>query len=173
MARFDLHPELLTPDAFADYGDVIAMDGADKRVINDGTTIRYHDLAKIDVADENGRPLVSIFRASAVQLPLRLWLMERHPIGSQVFWPLSAEPFLVVVASAGPSPNTGDLRAFHVPPGTGVNYARSVWHHPLISMNATSDFMVIDRGGNGHNLDEVRFPDDTDVMLHGYDASKS
>ncbi len=170
MARFDLHPELLTRQAFAGFGDVITIDGAEQHVINDGSTIRYHDLAKIDVADENGHALMNIFRGSAVQLPLRLWLMERHPIGSQVFWPLSDKPFLVVVAPAGPAPGIEDLRAFHVPAGTGVNYAKGVWHHPLISANAASDFLVIDRGGDGRNLDEVRFPDNTDILLHGYDG---
>jgi ureidoglycolate lyase len=171
MARFDLHPELLMPDAFAAFGDVITPDGAEQRVINDGTTVRYHDLANIDVAEENGHTLVNIFRGAAVQLPLRLWLMERHPIGSQVFWPLSNEPFLIVVAPAGQAPGIDDLRAFHVPAGTGVNYAKGVWHHPLIPLNVRADFMVIDRGGDGHNLDEMRFPDNTDVMLHGYDAA--
>ncbi len=170
MARFDLHPELLTPDAFTAFGDVITLDGAEQRAINDGTTIRYHDLATIDVAEENGHTLVNIFRGSAVRLPLRLWLMERHPIGSQVFWPLSNEPFLVVVAPAGQAPGIDDLQAFHVSAGTGINYAKGVWHHPLISLNVTSDFIVIDRGGDGHNLDEVRFANDTDVMLHGYET---
>ena len=171
MARIDLHPELLTRQAFAGFGDVVTIDGAEQRVINEGTTIRYHDLANIDVAEEGGHALVNIFRGSVADLPLRLWLMERHPLGSQVFWPLSNNPFLVVVAPPGPAPAAGDLRAFHVPAGTGVNYAKGVWHHPLISVNATSDFMVVDRGGDGHNLDEVRFPDDIDIMLHGITAA--
>lgn len=168
MTRFDLHPELLTPEAFSGFGDVITRDGAEQRVINDGTTTRFHDLANIDVADEGGHTLFNIFRGVAAELPLRLRLMERHPIGSQVFWPLLENPFLIVVAPAGPAPGLDDLRAFHVPAGMGINYAKGVWHHPLIAAHVAADFLVIDRGGDGHNLDEVRFPDDVDVMLHGY-----
>ena len=168
MSRFDLHPELLTAEAFAEFGDVMTRDTAEQRVINDGTTTRYHDLAKIDVADEDGCAIVNVFHGIGVELPLRLRLMERHPIGSQAFWPLSDEPFLIVVAPAGPAPGLDDLRAFHVPAGTGVNYAKGVWHHPLISAYVASDFLVIDRGGDGDNLDEVQFSDDLDVILHGY-----
>jgi len=37
----------------------------------------------------------------------------------------------------------------------GVNYARGVWHHPLIALDAVADFLVIDRGGSEPNCDEA------------------
>ena len=41
----------------------------------------------------------------------------------------------------------------------GVNYARNVWHHPLIVLDAVRDFIVVDRGGPGANLEECPFDD--------------
>ncbi|WP_170836170.1 ureidoglycolate lyase, partial [Pandoraea sp. ISTKB] len=29
-----------------------------------------------------------------------------------------------------------------------------VWHHPLLALHEVSDFVVVDRGGEGHNCDE-------------------
>jgi ureidoglycolate lyase len=40
-----------------------------------------------------------------------------------------------------------------------VNYAKGVWHHPLIALDVRSDFIVVDRGGDGHNCDERTLPE--------------
>ena len=37
----------------------------------------------------------------------------------------------------------------------GVNYHVGTWHHFCLALNQVSDFLVIDRGGEGHNCDEV------------------
>lgn len=145
----------LTPEAFAEFGDVITTEGAHSFPINDGTTERFHDLAQIDVTEGQGKPLVSLFRGRPRQLPLEVLAMERHPLGSQAFIPLSKNPYLVVVAPRGGfDPHA--LRAFLVQAGRGVNYAKGVWHHALIPLYAVSDFIVIDRGGPGLNCEEVR-----------------
>ena len=39
----------------------------------------------------------------------------------------------------------------------GVNYARGVWYHPVIALGRATDFLVVDRGGPGDSLIEVRF----------------
>ena len=71
----------LTKSAFAPFGDVIETDGAEERLINAGTTTRYHDLAQVDVAAGGGRPLISIFRGQAFAFPVEIRMMERHPLG--------------------------------------------------------------------------------------------
>ena len=140
--------EPLGAEAFRPFGDVIeASDAARHFPINHGNAVRYHDLARVDVASNGGYPMLSIFSAKPCSLPLRLLLMERHPLGSQAFMPLSARPFLVVVAAAGPAPNADQLRCFRTAPGQGVNYAPGTWHHPLLALQAPSDFLVVDRGG--------------------------
>jgi ureidoglycolate lyase len=154
-APLTLVPEPLTRAAFAPFGDVIAADAAARHfTINAGNTVRYHDLARIEPGD-NGRVIVSIFRGQPRQLPFTVAMMERHPLASQAFVPLSARPYLVVVAPAGPAPRAQDLRLFVARADQGVNYAPGVWHHPLLALEAVSDFLVIDRAGDGHNCDEV------------------
>lgn len=145
--------EPLTRAVFAPFGDVIELEGAKQVPINLGTTIRYHDLAKIDVADEGGRPLVNLFRGQPRQLPFEVTMLERHPLGSQAFVPMNDRPYLVVVAPAGVLDPQG-IRAFVTSGWQGVNYAKGVWHHPLIALGEVSDFIVVDRGGDGLNLNE-------------------
>ncbi|CAM2178198.1 Ureidoglycolate lyase [Paraburkholderia sacchari] len=150
--------ELLTREAFAPFGDVIELAGAKQIPINLGTTIRYHDLAKVDVTDENGRTLVNLFRGQPRALPFEIKMLERHPLGSQAFVPLNDKPYLVVVAPAGELDVT-KIRAFVSHGWQGVNYAKGVWHHPLIALGEVSDFIVVDRGGDGLNLNEQDLPE--------------
>jgi ureidoglycolate lyase len=146
----------LSAPAFAPFGDVLACEGAHHYPINAGTTERYHDLARID-AGPQGRVIVSIFRGQPRPFPLAITVMERHPLGSQTFMPLQGRPYLVVVAEAGPHLSVpGRLHAFVAQGGQGVNYAPGVWHHPLIAVDEVSDFLDIDRAGEGDNCDEVQ-----------------
>lgn len=151
----------LTKAAFAPFGDVIETAGAQMRLINNGTTQRFHDLANVET-DADGRIIASIFRGEPFAFPVGIAMMERHPLGSQAFVPLHDRPWLVVVApDEGGRPGTP--RAFLVTRDEGgvrgVNYARNVWHHPLISLEAESDFLVIDRDGPGNNLEEFSYPE--------------
>jgi ureidoglycolate lyase len=150
-----LRPLPLTREAFSPFGDVIELEGARRFEINAGTTQRFHDLAKVDTAAEGGRPLVNLFRAQARALPLHLTSMERHPLGSQAFIPLVPRPYLVVVA-ADAAGRPAALQAFITRGWQGVNYARNVWHHPLLALHEDNDFIVVDRGGEGCNLEEWR-----------------
>lgn len=148
--------EPLTREAFAPFGDVIELEGAKQIPINLGTTIRFHDLAKVDVTDEGGRTLVNLFRGQPRALPFEVKMLERHPLGSQAFIPLNDKPYLVVVAPAGEL-DESKVRAFVTSGWQGVNYAKGVWHHPLLSLGEVSDFVVVDRGGDGVNLNEQDF----------------
>ena len=147
--------EPLTRAAFEPFGDVIELDGARHFPINGGTTERFHDLARVDVgADVGGRPLINVFRGQPRAQPVEISMMERHPLGSQAFLPLGAVSYLVVVAPAGEF-DASKLRAFFTRGWQGVNYARGVWHHPLIVLNTGADFIVVDRGGEGENCEEA------------------
>ena len=150
-----LAPEPLSAAAFAPFGDVIEASAAAQRwQINQGQAERFHDLACVDMAGPGATTLISIFRSQPRRFPLRLSLLERHPLGSQAFMPLAALPYLVVVAPGESAPQLQRLRCFLAGPGHGVNYARGTWHHPLLSLHETADFLVVDRGGPGLNLDE-------------------
>ena len=154
-------PKALTRENFAPFGDVIEVnDKAKNFSINEGFTQRYHDLADVDVTQENGRTLINIFRSTPLEQPVSIKMMERHPLGSQAFMPLTATPFLVVVAKAGPEPKLADIRAFVSNGKQGVNYSTGVWHHPLLILAPEQNFLVVDRAGEGNNLNEVMFNED-------------
>jgi len=155
MTLQDLIPRPLTPEAFAPFGDVLAAEGPPDRLINQGLCGRFHDRATLDFGPE-GRAGLSIFDAQPRSLPLRLEMVERHPLGSQAFIPMHQKPFLVIVA--------GDRAgAPWVPQGfvtdgaQGINLHRGVWHGVLTPLDAPGRFAVIDRIGPGANLEEHWF----------------
>jgi ureidoglycolate lyase len=166
MARIDLKLEPLTAEAFAPYGDVMEVREDNKIIpINYGKTERHHDLAKVDVADEDGAAIISIFRSTPTQLPFQVKIMERHPLGSQAFMPLTSNPYLVVVAPAGElDPN--QIRAFFAQASQGVNYHKGTWHHYCLGLNISNDFLVVDRGGQGANCDETELPEELEIYVN-------
>ena len=147
----------LTKAAFAPYGTVIERDGAECRSINEGTTDRLHALARADIGA--GLAILSIFAGRRRPFPLRIAMMERHPLGSQAFVPLQPWDWLVVVTDAAGAPDPARLVCFRARGDQGVNYAKGVWHHPLLILQPRQDFLVMDREGDGSNLEEIWFPD--------------
>ena len=167
MSQRTLKPKKLTAEGFAPHGDVIAADPARARAINYGATTRFHDLAGIDVGD--GRAIVSIFRSTPPAYPFTLTVMEKHPLASQAFMPLSGRPYLVVVAPVGKF-NPNAIEAFAAEPSQGVNYRRGVWHHYNLALGAVSDFLVVDREGpagekEGENLEEISLASFDPILL--------
>jgi len=154
----------LTAEAFAKYGDVIEVDSKEPIGINYGYTERFHDLAKIDATADGGRAGVSIFRSRPLPMPISIKIMERHPLSSQAFMPLSNEPYLVVVAPAGEF-DESSIEVFLAQPGQGVNYAAGTWHHFCLALNKPSNFLVVDRIGNGHNCDEVELKEPKSIVV--------
>lgn len=148
----------LTREAFAPFGQVIETAGAHHYPINAGNCERFHDLAKIELAGPAARSVISLMQAHGFALPYQVSLVERHPLGSQAFYPVSAQArYAVVVAQPGNTVRPEDLRAFIAAPGQGVNYRPGVWHHVLLPLERQTDFIVVDRGGPGHNCDEFHF----------------
>ena len=158
-----LKPSALTSEAFAPFGDVVAIDSATHYSINQGFAERYNDLAHIDVEAEQGAVNVSIVTAEPRPIPIDIRLMERHPLGSQIFYPLQDRDWLVVVAED--LSNIASFRAFRATGRQGVNYARNIWHHPLLVFDRKSRFLVIDRKGPGNNLEEVWFDEGVEIVV--------
>lgn len=156
--------EPLTKEAFEPFGQVLTVEGAHHYPINNGMTERYHDLANVEIAGDNGRTLISIFRGQPYQLPLTLKLVERHPLGSQAFMPLHDRPFLVTVCH-DENGIPAKPRAFLTQPGIGINIGRNVWHGVLTALGQQGDFLVVDRGGDGNNLEEFHFDDPYTLVL--------
>jgi ureidoglycolate lyase len=148
-----LTPKPLTAQAFATFGNVVEVEGHKPLDINQGYALRFDDLAAIDVAAELGRTKASIFVANPRPRPITIDMMERHPLGTQLFYPLQNKVWWVVVCD-----NPQDPASFHAFTATGlqgVNYNRNTWHFPLLVADPESRFLVVDRAGPGNNLEEV------------------
>ena len=151
----------LTAEAFAPFGDVLEAAGPPARLINQGLCGRFHDRARLDF--RGGRAGISLFRSEPRALPYRLEMLERHPLGSQAFLPMSLDPFLVVVAE-GQEPVPGRIRAFLTAPGQGINLLRNCWHGVCTPLAPPGLFAVVDRIGpeteqGGANLEEWWLPE--------------
>lgn len=155
MTRIQVRIHPLTREAFRPYGDVIQVAESGHYTINQGWAERYADMAELDLLDGGGTPNVGIVRAEPRPLPLKIKLMERHPKSSQLFIPLMPRPFLILVAPPGDPLQPEKIVAFKTMAGQGVNYRRGVWHHPLIALDQSTDFLVVDRHAKDENCDEV------------------
>lgn len=144
--------EPITAEAFAPYGELLTCRGTASKMINQGRCERHHALATVERG--GGEAIISIFRSQAISLPYDCTLLERHPLGSQAFVPLGQDAWMSVVADDVDG-RPGTPRAFLVPAGMGVNLHAGVWHGVLTPLDNPTDFLVIDREGDGVNLEEV------------------
>ena len=159
-----LKPQALTSEQFAPYGDVIESVLDRTAAMNAETFERFDDLCNIDMQDD-GRVSVSIARCRlATSLPLRIDMVERHPLGSQAFVPLTPCRMVIVVAPPGKGVTAGDLRAFVTNGRQGINYHRGTWHMPLIAFDTGREFLIIDRAADVPNCDVHNF-DETITLV--------
>ena len=151
---YELQTQPLTTNAFKAFGEIIDATGVPDKIINQGLCGRYHDLAKLDFT--SGKAGISVFNAEARSLPFKLEMMERHPEGSQAFIPMHQYPFLIIVShDKNGVPDTPI--SFISKPGQGINIFKNTWHGVLCPLHAPGLFAVIDRIGEGPNLEEHWF----------------
>lgn len=149
----ELRPKPLTKSGFAPFGDVVEMTGADRLEINQGFAERFNGFATIDVSDQGGTPSTCIIMAQPRPQPIVIKVMERHPLGSQLFYPLQTTPWIILVCD-----DPADVYSYHafITNGRqGVNYAKATWHHPLLVTEKDSGFFEVSRLGEGKNLEEI------------------
>ena len=146
-----IKPKKITRENFSKYGDLISKDNIKPIDINNRYAKRFDNLANVDTSSEGGKTIVSIFSALKRTFPMKIDMMEKHPLGSQAFIPMKETTFLSFVAPLGESPEISKIQSFIIPPKTGINYKPGIWHFPLISTEDTN-FLVIDRKGDGNNL---------------------
>ena len=151
-----IKPIKISKSNFSAYGDLISTDDINPMDINAGYAKRFDNLANIDTSKDDGKTVVSIFSALKRTFPMKIDMMEKHPLGSQAFMPMKETTFLSFVAPTGESPEISKIQSFIIPTKTGINYKPGVWHFPLISTENTN-FLVIDRKGKGENLIIYKF----------------
>lgn len=157
--------EPLTKEAFEPFGQVIETEGSDHFPINNGSTQRFHQLATVELNRQEDQAIISIFKADTLRYPLEIKMLERHPQGSQAFIPMERQRFLIVVAPPADQPNPNEIRAFISNGRQGLNYGKGVWHHPILALENDSDFLIVDRKGEGNNCDEHFFADEEITLL--------
>lgn len=149
----------LEPLAFAPFGEVIDASRVEPCLINRGRTQRFDALASVQLSGPEDRALISLFHAQPYTPPVALEYLERHPLGSQAFFPFKSNGYLVVVAPDQQGrPDLEAMQVFLVTAAQGVNYYRGTWHHPLIALHEPADFLVVDRAGPGVNCEEFPLP---------------
>ena len=158
-----IKPIEITRKNFAAYGDLISSDNIKPININAGYAKRFDNLANINTSKDEGKTIVSIFSALKRSFPMKIDMMEKHPLGSQAFIPMMETTFLSFVAPRGDLPDIKKIQSFIIPPKIGINYRPAIWHFPLISTENT-DFLVIDRRGHGENLIIHNFEKDKIIL---------
>jgi ureidoglycolate lyase len=158
-----LVPAPLDARTFANYGTVIDVAGRVPEAINDGTTQRYSDLARLDVG-ARGDPVLSIYVADARELPLTIARLERHREAAQVFLPLGPHRFIVVVAPGVETPEWDGVRAFITAPGQGVSLRRACWHHGLVALSDGDRFAVLEGANYRDDTVEVAAPQEITLL---------
>ena len=151
MTERIINPIPMTKENFTKFGDMISTENIKPIEINKGYANRFDDIAKIDTANNNGETTISIFSALKRSFPMKIDMMEKHPLGTQAFIPMKETTFLTLVAPEGKKLEMDKIESFVVPKGKGVNYKTGIWHFPLISTE-DMDFLVVDRKGPGENL---------------------
>jgi len=148
-----LKPEPLLPESFAPFGTVIETEDAERCSLGDGHATLYHRLAQIDPGP-GGVAILSVIRAR--RWPgRRLERLERHPTSSRTLIPMTTEDWVLVVAS-GARPTAADCRLFHAFGDQGVQYAPGVWHHPLLILSQSQEFLLIERdGAPGEGMEHI------------------
>ena len=159
-----IKPVKISRSNFSSYGDVISTEDINPMNINEGYAKRFDNLANIDTSKDSGKTIVSIFSALKRTFPMKIHMMEKHPLGTQAFIPMKETTFLAFVAPSGESPEIDKIQSFIIPPKMGINYKPGIWHFPLISTE-NINFLVIDRKGSGDNLIIHKFEKEK-IILH-------
>ena len=149
--KITIKPIKITKKNFSKFGELIDTKKRKPIIINNGYAKRFHDLGKINTSSKKGNPIISIFSAKKRSFPMKIDMMEKHPLGSQAFIPMKETTFLVLVAPQGEKPDLEKIESFIIPKGIGVNYKPGTWHFPLNSTE-NMNFLVVDRKGPGNNL---------------------
>ncbi len=153
----------ITKKNFSKFGQIIDTSKKNPININNGYAKRFDNLINVDTSKKRGKPIVSIFNAKKRKFPMKIDMMEKHPLGSQAFIPMEDTKFLIFVAPKGDKPDINKIQSFVVPRQTGINYKTGIWHFPLISTK-NMNFLVVDRKGKGKNLVIHKFKKDKIIL---------
>ena len=83
-----IKPVKISRSNFSSYGDLISTDDINPMNINEGYAKRFDNLANLDTSKDSGKTIVSIFSALKRTFPMKIHMMEKHPLSTQAFIPI-------------------------------------------------------------------------------------
>ena len=89
-----IKPIKINKSNFAAFGDVISTNDINPMDINAGYAKRFDNLADLNTSKDGGKTIVSIFSSLKRTFPMKIDMMEKHPLGSQAFIPMKETTFL-------------------------------------------------------------------------------
>jgi ureidoglycolate lyase len=144
--RVEIATRPLTQADYARYGNVLsaARDDVAAVAANLGTAQKRARLAPLVNARAHADANVSVFRCAPIpERPVTLRLLEKHPLSTQMFVPMNARRYLVVVAEGDDAPDLTTLSAFVAEGPQAITYHPGIWHHPMIALDDVIDFVCI------------------------------
>ena len=104
-----INPKPISKENFSKFGDVISTKDINSIDVNNGYAKRYDNIVNLNTSKDNGKTTISIFSALKRQFPMKIDMMEKHPLGSQAFIPMKETTFLSLVAPQGDKPELNQI----------------------------------------------------------------
>lgn len=163
--RLALEP--ISPAAFAPFGAVLAdREDVPGRPANFGTAVRRDRVLDLVTHRPDAALDVATFACAPRSLPLEIALVEKHPASTQLFVPMHAGRYVVVVAPGEGAPRMSEARAFLVEGPVGVAYAPGTWHYPMLVLDAPLLFacFVWEDGSAGDCVEHALAPSERVIV---------
>ncbi len=138
-------PVPLMAASFEPFGAVLEAGGKAGADVNSGWADQIDQNPAFAHSTGQALPAASIYRNRPRPLPVVIDELERHPLSSQLFMPMTATRWLVVVAPDDPAgePDMAKVRAFLSDGRQGICYRPDTWHSPLVGLDAESEFFML------------------------------
>lgn len=133
----------LTEAAWAPFGSYLGARATPPRRGNQGRAEIWDRAGDLVQTRPGARPNLSVFRTGPWVGDVEVVRLERHLHSTQMFIPMSAARYLLIVAPPGPAPDLAAAAAFIAPGNVGITYFPGTWHHPLIALDRSSDFTAL------------------------------
>ncbi len=129
----------LVPEAFAPFGQVLRSGAGDTKMIRDGQVLMTKTLAEVDHEPEGSDFAIDFHDVPALSGPLVIREAERHLQSAQVFVPVNASRYLVVVWPGDPGPGVEPI-AFIAGAQDVIVYNPGTWHHGIVALDRRAVF---------------------------------
>lgn len=153
----------LTEEAFSPFGSILQTEG---RAFCGETGIYqwYEKQAQVDDAET-----VSINLLVVHMRPYVSERFEAHERTTETILPLTCG--VIVTGIPAGEPDARKMRAFYVPVGKGVSWARGAWHYAPYPIDGDATCAVVFRHGTG--ADDAKFADLPEPVAFQYETGVS